>query len=239
MKLKKTIIIGLLILSIAALIYFDYVNVITNLGLSVSLWSGFITGIFPIFLTIYLWKIEQNERINQINEESNFQKKLTIRSTYIEYFESLLEQINEYSIFLRYYLLRDKSMTEEKFSLDSRAKSIIEFVNVHSEYEIWKINYRIYAFKGIDIDIFNYKYNNEIINLRAFMPYIYLSNELTAICKKRKSVVNLSGIGYVGITKEEQQEIAKEILKKQDEVKELYDLLIYLKSDIEKRISFD
>lgn len=75
MKAKKIIIIMLLILSIISLIYFDYVNIITNLGLSVSLWSGFVTGIFPIALTIYLWKIEQNERITQINEESNFQKK--------------------------------------------------------------------------------------------------------------------------------------------------------------------
>lgn len=239
MKIKKRIIIILFILSMVFLIYFDYVNIITNLGLSVSLWSGFITGIFPIFLTIYLWKIEQNERISQINEESNFQKKLTIRSTYIEYFENLLEQINEYSIFLKSCLLSDKSMTEEELDLDSRIKIVINFIRMYSRYEVWKINYRIYAFKGIDIDIFNYEYNDKIINLKTFMPYIDLSNKLTAIYEKRKNTVNLSGIGYVDINNEEQEEIAKEILKKQDEVKELYDLLIYLKNDIEKQIAFD
>lgn len=114
MKLRRIIVVIVFIFFIGCLVYFDYVNIITKLGLSVSLWSGFVTGIFPIALTIYLWRIEQKERIEQINEESLFQKKLILRSSYIEYFENLLEQLNEYTIFLECYLLRDKSLSGKK-----------------------------------------------------------------------------------------------------------------------------
>lgn len=164
---------------------------------------------------------------------------MILRSTYIEYFESLLEQINEYSIFLDCYLLRDKSLTGKKLDLDNRAKSVVRYVKVHSKYELLRINYRVYAFKGIDIDIFNYKYNNETINLRAFMPYIDLSNKLMAIYNEREFVVGLSGIGYAEINEKDQEKIAKEIIRNQEEAKVLYDLLIYLKNDIEKRIAFE
>ena len=58
--LKRVIKIILFILifaiSLFVIIYCDLKNVITNLGLSVSFWSGMVAGAFPIALTIYLWK---------------------------------------------------------------------------------------------------------------------------------------------------------------------------------------
>ncbi len=240
MSLKKVLFIILLfICNILVLIYLDYRDIITNLGLSVSFWSGFITGVPPIILTVYLWKLEQKERITQIKEESNFQKKLILRNTYIEYFECLLEQINEYSIFIECYLLRDKSLTGEKLDMNSRVKSIIKYVKIHSKYKVWNLHYRVYAFKCIDIDIFKYKYNGEFINLRAFMPYIDISNKLTAIYDEKEFVTSFRGMGYVNIDEKEQEELAKKLASNLDDAKELYDLLIYLKNDIEKRIAFD
>lgn len=241
MKNKKFIIIFLLILSIIILIICDYVNIITKLGLSVSLWSGFVTGIFPIALTIYLWKREEKDRVRQVEEESKFQKKLILRVSYIEYFEKLLEQINEYIIFLDCYFLQEKDfITGKKININKQADSILRYIKLHSKYVIWKFNYRIYAFKCIDIDIFNYDYNGELVNLRTFMPYINVSNQLTAIYNEEKFFISVSnGSGYYKIDENEQKKIAIELLNSKECIEKLKNLLVYLKEDIEKRISFE
>lgn len=241
MKNKRVIIIFLLTLSIFVLIVCDYMNIITKLGLSVSFWSGFITGIFPIALTIYLWKKEEKDRVKQVEEESRFQKKLILRVSYIEYFENLLEQMNEYIIFLDCYFLKEKDLIiKKKTNLNNQADSILRYIKLHPNHMIWKFNYRIYAFKCIDIDIFNYDYKGTIINLRAFMPYIYVSNQLTAIYDEEKFFISVSkGLGYVKIDENAQKKITIELLNNKEKIEELINLLIYLKEDIEKRISFE
>lgn len=129
---------------------------------------------------------------------------------------------------------------EKKLDLDNRTKSILKYIKVHSKYEIWNINYRIYAFKGIDIDIFKYNYNAEIVNLRAYMPYINMSNQLSAVYNEKEFYMTLGGqAGYTEIDEHRQKEIVEKIVENVDEIQELYNLLIYLKNDIEKRIAFE
>lgn len=223
------------------LICCDYLDIITKLGLSVSLWSGFVTGIFPIALTIYLWKVEEKDRKAEIKEESRFQQKLILQGTYIEYFENLLEQIRNFTIYIECYLLSEETILGKKLSTEEKAKSLIkDIASYASEKEIWKLNYRIYPFKCIDIDIFDYEYNGNKINLRAFMPYINISNQLSTILNSRKNYVSMNSVyTYEDIDEEEKIEIAIKLLKNKKNIKELYRLLNYLKDDIEKRIAFD
>ena len=84
--MKKIIYIISIIFIIFLFIVIDYLNIITKLGLSISFWSGMVVGIFPIFLTIFLWKKEEKDRINQIKEETSFQKRLIARSQYMDYY---------------------------------------------------------------------------------------------------------------------------------------------------------
>ena len=103
-----------------------------------------------------------------------------------------------------------------------------------------QFNYRIYAFKCIDIDIFNYDYNGELVNLRTFMPYINVSNQFTAIYNEEKFFISVSnGSGYYKIDENEQKKIAIELLNSKECIEKLKNLLVYLKEDIEKRISFE
>lgn len=240
MKIKKIVIILIcLIISLMLLIYLDYINIISRLRLSVSLWTGFATGIFPIALTIYLWKVEEKERIIQIKEESDLQKKLIIRGTYIEYFEELLNQLNDYIIFLECFMLNDKDLTGKKQKNDIKVNNIFGYILLNSNSHIWNIDYKYYALKCIDIDIFKYEYNNEKINLRAFLPYIQLSNCFTSIYKREKDVFGINGYSRVSIDGNEQKEMIKELLKKKEIIEETHKLLVYLKLDIEKRLKFD
>lgn len=231
-KLIIFIIIAILLFSI--IVFCDYKNVITNLGLSVSFWSGMITGIFPIALTIYLWHREKNERIEQIKEDSKFQKKLIIRTSYIDYFEKLLEQINSFIIFIECFIINDKDLFGRKERNDIRVNNLIGSIYLRNE-KVWELNYRVYAFKSIDIDIFKYQYNNEEINLRAYMPYIFLTNGLNKIFNKK----NIVGGCLVELNEQEIIEIANDILKNEDISKKLVEFLKILKQDIEERIVFN
>lgn len=205
------------------------------------MWSGFVTGIFPIALTIYLWKVEEKDRKAEIKEESRFQPKLILQGTYIEYFENLLEQTRNFTIYIECYLLSEETILGKKLSTEEKAKSLIkDIASYASEKEIWNLNYRIYPFKCIDIDIFDYEYNGNKINLRAFMPYINISNQLSTILNSRKNYVSMNSVyAYEDIDEEEKIEIAIKLLKNKKDIKELYRLLNYLKDDIEKRIAFD
>lgn len=114
------------------LICCDYLDIITKLGLSVSLWSGFVTGIFPIALTVYLWKVEEKDRKEEIKKESRFQQKLILQGTYIEYFENLLEQIRNYIIYIECYLLREETILGKKLSTEEKAKSLIKDIEAYA-----------------------------------------------------------------------------------------------------------
>ncbi|MBO5182886.1 MAG: hypothetical protein J6B64_00635 [Bacilli bacterium] len=240
--LKRVIKIILFILifaiSLFVIIYCDLKNVITNLGLSVSFWSGMVAGAFPIALTIYLWKKEEKDRIKQVAEESKFQKKLIIRIAYINYFEDFLEQINEYIIFIESFMIRDKNLLGEKEDITKRIASLIGAVYLQKN-KIWEFDYRVYAFKSIDIDIYNYDYNEEIINLKAYLPYIQIKNALNSIYNKEELTIGIHGGGIRDLSDKDIQNIAKSLLESKEEIKKFLQFLETLKKDIEERIVFD
>lgn len=237
-KLKILLFVILGIVIFAVLIYLDLINLITKLGLSPSLWISMVVGAFPIILTIVLWQKEKQERIEQLKEDSLFQKKLIIRSEYVSYFEELLEQLNELTIFLEVFILNDKTLTGKTDSQSNRIRSLIGAI-ILDDKKVWEINYRVYAFKAIDIDIFKYNYNNEEINLRAYMPYICLKNKINSIYKGEQLSVGLSG-GYISeLSEKDKKEVAKQIIEGSEMVKEFLDMVNYLKKDIEEKISFN
>ena len=229
--MKKIMYLIIIIISIFLLVIIDYLNVITKLGLSISFWSGMVVGIFPIFLTIFLWKKEEKDRIHQIKEETNFQKKLIARSQYMDYYEKLLEQIRNYKIFIKAHI-----MDTDKVSTSEKAKSLVKTCYLYSDDKIWNLNYRIFPFKAIDIDIFKYQYRDKEINLRAYLPYIEVLNRLNAITKGEELAFTLGG-GYLKkLTEKDKIEKAKELIDSKEAIKELYNFLDYLSEDIENRI---
>ena len=227
-KIMYTISIVFIILLFIVL---DYLNIITKLGLSISFWSGMAVGIFQIFLTIFLWKKEEKDRINQIKEETSFQKKLIARSQYMDYYENLLEQIREYQIFIKAFII-----DTIKESTSRKAKDLVKTCYLYNDNKVWDINYKIFPFKAMDIDIFKYEYKDKIVNLRAYMPYIETSNRLNAITKGEELAPMLGG-GYLKkLTEKDKIEKAKELIESKEAIMELYDLLEYLSKDIESRI---
>ena len=236
--LKIGIIALLIILLFVVIVYCDLKNIFTNLGLSISFWSGMVTGAFPIILTIYLWKKEEKDRKKEIAEESKFQKKLIIRTAYISYFENFLEQINKYSIFIKAFILMDKDLIGRKIDINKKISSLIEGIYIQDE-KIWEFNYKVYAFKSIDIDIYNYNYNGKIINLTAYMPYIVMKNELNKIYKMQTSDLVANKAFIIELDENDIKEIAKSLLDSKNEIKKFLEFLEELKNDIEERIVFD
>lgn len=236
----KSIGIVLIIVLISVIIVFcDYYNVITRLGLSVSLWSSMVSGAFPIALTIYLFYKEKKERMEQVNEESRFQKKLIVRTAYINYFEELLEQINRFMIFLECYILNDEDLMGRKRKEEIKIRSLITAIILEKDKKVWELDYKVYPFKSIDIDIMKYNYKENVVNMRAFMPYIKLKNKLNKIYYKEELCFEPNGNGYrKKLNEEDIKNVALDILKKKEEVKVLYDFLEEVKKDIEERIVF-
>lgn len=201
------------------------------MGLSISFWSGMVVGLFPIFLTIFLWKKEEKDRIDQIKEETSFQKKLIARSQYMNYYENLLEQIREYQIFIKAHI-----MDTIKRAPSRKAKDLVKTCYLYQDRQIWNIDYRIFPFKAIGIDIFKYNYKGQEVNLRAYMPYIEILNRLNAITKGEELEFTLGG-GYLNkLTEHEKIEKAKELIESKETIKDFYEFLDYLSNDIENRI---
>ena len=225
--MKKILYFLIIILIILSLLILDYLNIITKLGLSVSFWSGLLVGIFPIFLTIFLWKKEEKDRIAQIKEETEFQKRLVVRSQYIDYFESLLEQIRLLSIFIKsFVIVRDEQSVVEK------AQALIKTCYLYDDNKIWNIEYRMFPFKAIDIYIFKYNYNGIEVNLRGYLPYLEFSNGLNAITKGEELC-----FPYLKKLSEKDKFMkAKEIIDNKKSINELYNFLQYLMEDIENKL---
>jgi hypothetical protein len=239
-KILNPIIISIIILiTIIVIIYFDLENIITKLGLSPTLWSSVIVSIFPILLTIILWSKEKKERKEQIEKDVKLQKNLIIRTAYIDYFESFLEQTNEFIIFLQSYIINEKNIFGEKEKEEIKVKSLLTAIILEEEEKVWKLNYRKYAFKSIGIDIFNYNYKGKNINIRAYMPYFGVVNELNKISERKALRIIPSG-GYIEELKEEDLvDIAKRIIKNKKVAEELLEFLETFKSDVEERVNFN
>lgn len=230
--MKKVLYILGVIILITLLVIADYLNIITKLGLSISFWCGMVTGIFPIFLTIFLWKKEQSDRIMQITEETKFQKKLIATSQYMEYYESFLEQLEKYKIFIKSFLIN-----ENRESLPDKANQLIGICYLYRKDKPWNFDYRIFPFKAIDINISKYKYKENEINLLAYMPYIEVANKLNAIINCEELAITTSGGGYTKkLSDSDRYKKSKDLLEEKDIIQELYELLEYLKNDIEGRI---
>ena len=97
----------------------------------------------------------------------------------------------------------------------------------------------MYAFKSIDIDIYNYNYNGKIINLTAYMPYIVMKNELNKIYKMQTSDLVANKAFIIELDENDIKEIAKSLLDSKNEIKKFLEFLEALKNDIEERIVFD
>lgn len=238
-KFKNLFIVIAILVITAIIVYCDYNNVITKLGLSVSLWSSMVSGAFPIALTIYLFWKEKQERIEQVKEESKFQKNLIVRTAYISYFENLLEQINTFMIFLECYILNNKDLIGRKQKEEIKARNLTTAIFLEKDKQVWELDYKVYPFKAIDIDITKYNYKKNTVNIRAFMPYIKLKNKLNNIYKQEEFTFGIYSSGYKKLNKDDIENIALDILKNKEEVQILYDFLEELKKDIEERIVFN
>lgn len=237
-KNKIILLILVFILFMIVLSILDKINVITKFGLSPTLWSAMIVGIFPIVLTVILWQKEEKDRKEQINKETTLQKKLIVRTAYVSYFEELLEQINKFSIFLKAYIINQNNILGEKRKEYIKIRSLLTAISLEKDRKVWDLEYRTYPFKAIGIDIFKYQYKDEEINFRAYMPYLGIKNDLEAIFRKERIEFSISG-GYLEELEEKDLiKIANNILANREAAIELYDFLIFMKEDIENRISF-
>ena len=223
-------IIGFIVLFVS-LIIIDYLNIISNLGLSISFWTALLVNIFPIVLTLILWKKEEKDRIDQIREETNFQKKLIARSQYMSYYEDILEKLRNFKIFIKFFVINKNN----KNSLDN-AEELVRACIAYSDNQVWNIDYRIIPFKAIDIDIYKYNYNGHCISLREYYPYLETMNKLNSIVKGEEYGFKPNGIYLKKINKKEMIKLAKTIIEAKDRNVELYNFLEFLVNDIEKRI---
>lgn len=240
MKLRtKIIMIIVLVVYIFVLLYFDYKNIISNLGLSVSFWSGFITGIIPVFLTIYLWKIEQKERIEQIEKETKQQKRLMLSSFYIEYFEKVLIQLDELLFYINVGLLKKDDLINNKKELKSYNMTF-KFVKEEYNPKNWWIDYKEYAFKTLDIDVCNYNFNGNIVNLRSFKPLLNINKQLKFIYDEKEIIgEGKTDFIYQKTSIKRQKEIFNNIIKDQTMVEQLYEFVTQLKKDIENKLAYE
>lgn len=235
-NLKIILMVMLTITVMIAMIYFDLKNVISKLGLSPTLWSAMIGSMVAISLTIYLWQKEQKERKEQIEKDIKLQKNLIIRTAYINYFEDLLEQINEFIQFLRSYIIDSKDIFGEGMTED---KILLRAIILEKERKIWQLKYRKYAFKSISIDIYNYKYKEKNIDVRTYMPYFSTTIELNKIYDKKGVKITDSGGVYIEDYNEDDIiKIANKIINDKKTLNELKEFLEFLKADIEERVNF-
>lgn len=132
----------------------------------------------------------------------------------------------------------DKDLIGRKIDINKKISSLIEGIYIQDE-KIWEFNYKVYAFKSIDIDIYNYNYNGKIINLTAYMPYIVMKNELNKIYKMQTSDLVANKAFIIELDENDIKEIAKSLLDSKNEIKKFLEFLEALKNDIEERIVFD
>lgn len=254
-KLKKSRKLMLLVVFsfvvIIFLIVMDKLNLITNIGLSPTLWTTVVTMCIPLLTTIILWNKEKTERIKQVLESNKLSNQLIIRTKYFEYFEELLEKINDYIIFINVYFIREKGLfpfvddkktpeqlLDEKItSIHTRIKTDCFSNNYNNSYLFWEIDFNRYAFKSIDIDTFKYMYNGEEINLPACMQLLQVRNIFSSIKNEEKLVIRGSG-GYLEkVDEEEQRKLIQEMINNKEYMLDLSKFLEYLKKDIEKKLN--
>ena len=87
--------------------------------------------------------------------------------------------------------------------------------------------------------MYNYDYNEEIINLKAYLPYIQIKNALNSIYNKEELTIGIHGGGIRDLSDKDIQNIAKSLLESKEEIKKFLQFLETLKKDIEERIVFD